>query len=213
MGESESAEIRVGDTEREAAMTALGEHMGAGRLDVDEYGERSAKVVAAKTRGELLEVFADLPDPRPVFGPGQPVRQVPQFGMPPTSSNPDHPKPGEPWGWTSEVAQQWEERPVGQRMAAGLVPLSVVIALVLFFAVFHVWWVFMLIPAAAVISGAILGDNRHAIHEQQRQRRDAIRESQRRTRGHIRESQRETRHQMRNMRHGYRHGGRRDIDE
>ncbi|TDP93639.1 DUF1707 SHOCT-like domain-containing protein [Labedaea rhizosphaerae] len=210
---SESAEIRVGDTEREAAMTALGEHMSAGRLDIDEYGERSARVVAAKTRGELLEVFADLPDPRPVFGPAQPVRQAPQFGQPTPPLNPDHPKPGEPWGWTTEVAQQWDNRPVGQRVAAGMVPLAVVISLVLFFAVFHVWWVFMLIPAAAVISGAILGDQRHAIQEQQRRRRSAIRESQRQTREHIRDAQRHTRHQMRHMRHQYRHGSRRDLDE
>ena len=208
---SESAEIRIGDTEREAAMTALGEHMSAGRLDVDEYGERSAKVVAAKTRGELLEIFADLPDPRPVFGTPQPVRQAPQYGQP--TPNPDHPKPGEPWGWTTDLAQQWDNRPAPQRIAAGMVPLSVVISLVLYFAVFHVWWVFMLIPAAAIISGAILGDNKHAIQEQQRQRRDAIRDAQRQTRHHIREAQRHTRHHMRDMRHHYRHGSQRDLDE
>jgi hypothetical protein len=201
VSDDESAEIRVGDTEREAAMTALGEHMSAGRLDVDEYGERSAKVAAAKTRGELIEVFTDLPDPRPVFGTGKPLRQAPQYGRPPVPANPDHPQPGEPWGWTTGLAQQWDERPVGQRMAAGLVPLSVVVALVLFFAVFHVWWVFLLIPAATVISGAILGDNRHAIHEQQRQQREAIRESRR------------ERHDFtRGMRRDYRHGRRRDLD-
>lgn len=208
---TEPSEIRVGDTEREAAMTALGEHMSAGRLDVDEYGERSAKVAAAKTRGELLEVFTDLPDPRPVFGTAQPLRQAPRYGGP-LPANPDHPKPGEPWGWTTELAQQWDQRPVGQRLAAGMVPLSVVLALVLYFAVFHVWWVFMLIPAAAIVSGAILGENKHAIHEEQRARRDAIRGAQRQTRHHIREAHRQTRHQMRNVRHQYRNGGRRDLD-
>ncbi|GAA4291174.1 DUF1707 domain-containing protein [Actinokineospora soli] len=61
--------LRIGDTDREAALRALGDHMGAGRLSVDEYGERSALVATAKTRGELAEVFTDLPEPRPHFGP------------------------------------------------------------------------------------------------------------------------------------------------
>jgi hypothetical protein len=62
---NEFPEMRIGDTEREQALAALGEHMSAGRLTIDEYGERSAKVTAARTRGELLELFTDLPDPKP----------------------------------------------------------------------------------------------------------------------------------------------------
>jgi len=75
--------MRIGDTEREQALAALGEHMSAGRLTIDEYGERSAKVTAARTRGELLELFTDLPDPkpgavpRPVAAP-QPPATVPE---------------------------------------------------------------------------------------------------------------------------------------
>jgi DUF1707 SHOCT-like domain len=65
--------MRVGDTEREQALSALGEHMSAGRLDIDEYGDRSARVTAARTRGELLALFNDLPEPKPVFGARQPV--------------------------------------------------------------------------------------------------------------------------------------------
>jgi hypothetical protein len=64
--------MRIGDTEREQALAALGEHMSAGRLDIDEYGERSAKVTAARTRGELLALFTDLPDPKPGSGPTTP---------------------------------------------------------------------------------------------------------------------------------------------
>lgn len=48
-------------------MTALSEHLSAGRLDVTEYGDRSARLGTAKTRGELTELFADLPEPRPHF--------------------------------------------------------------------------------------------------------------------------------------------------
>jgi hypothetical protein len=62
------SDIRISDVEREDALAKLGEHMAAGRLDIDEYGERSAKVATAKTRGELLGLFGDLPEPKPVFG-------------------------------------------------------------------------------------------------------------------------------------------------
>ncbi|WP_053737481.1 DUF1707 domain-containing protein [Nocardia sp. NRRL S-836] len=63
-----SRDIRIGDAERSQALQVLGEHMSAGRIDVNEYGERSAKITTAKTRGELLALFYDLPDPRPQFG-------------------------------------------------------------------------------------------------------------------------------------------------
>lgn len=60
-------DIRIGDTERQQALQVLGEHMSAGRIDIEEYGERSAKITTAKTRGELIALFYDLPDPRPQF--------------------------------------------------------------------------------------------------------------------------------------------------
>lgn len=68
MTEYQPSEIRISDSEREDALGKLGEHMSAGRLDIDEYGERSAKVATAKTRGELLDLFGDLPEPKPTFG-------------------------------------------------------------------------------------------------------------------------------------------------
>lgn len=54
-------EPRIGDAERIAAAEALGEHFAAGRLDKDEYDERSARVWAAKTESDLRPVFGDLP--------------------------------------------------------------------------------------------------------------------------------------------------------
>jgi hypothetical protein len=68
VSEYQPSDIRVSDTEREDALGKLGEHMSAGRLDLEEYGERTARVTAAKTRGELLDLFGDLPEPRPAFG-------------------------------------------------------------------------------------------------------------------------------------------------
>ena len=60
-------DIRIGDAEREHALELLGTHLGEGRLSVDEYGERSARVTTAKTRGDLYALFSDLPAPRPQF--------------------------------------------------------------------------------------------------------------------------------------------------
>ena len=68
MSEYQPSDIRVSDAEREDALAKLGEHMSAGRLDIDEYGDRSARVATAKTRGELLGLFGDLPEPKPAFG-------------------------------------------------------------------------------------------------------------------------------------------------
>ena len=76
-----SRDIRIGDTERQQALQVLGEHMSAGRIDVDEYGERSAKVTVAKTRGELMALFYDLPDPRPQFV--TPMEMFPKVSRPP----------------------------------------------------------------------------------------------------------------------------------
>jgi hypothetical protein len=61
--------LRIGDAEREQALTALGEHFTAGRLDVQEYSDRSAQVTEAKTRADVLALFQDLPQPHPAFSP------------------------------------------------------------------------------------------------------------------------------------------------
>jgi len=61
--------VRVGDTERDAAAHALAEHYAAGRIDRCEYDERIDRVLVARTRGELAPLFRDLPR-----GPVTPVR-------------------------------------------------------------------------------------------------------------------------------------------
>lgn len=68
MSDYQPSNVRISDAEREDALGKLGEHMSAGRLDIDEFGERSARVATAKTRGDLLELFGDLPEPKPTFG-------------------------------------------------------------------------------------------------------------------------------------------------
>ncbi|HEY6933504.1 MAG TPA: DUF1707 domain-containing protein [Marmoricola sp.] len=72
--------LRIADTEREAAVTALGEHFAVGRLTREEYDERCEAAWAARTRAELRPLFADLPGPhQPGPQPGQraePVRSL-----------------------------------------------------------------------------------------------------------------------------------------
>jgi hypothetical protein len=56
--------LRASDADRAAVATALGEHMAAGRLTMEEYDERLTRAYAAKTYGELAELTEDLPDSR-----------------------------------------------------------------------------------------------------------------------------------------------------
>ena len=60
-------ELRIGDQEREAAVTALGEHYVAGRLTKEEYDDRSAVAGRARTNSDLAPLFVDLP-PMPQSG-------------------------------------------------------------------------------------------------------------------------------------------------
>ena len=78
-------ELRIGDEEREAAVAALGEHYAAGRLTKEEYDERAERAFAARTRSQLLPLFADLP--RPVGAPGA-ARQERPVGAGPLRGHP-----------------------------------------------------------------------------------------------------------------------------
>jgi hypothetical protein len=73
--------VRIGTAERERAAAALGEHFAAGRLEVDEYDERVARVYAAKTTADLAALFDDLPRPAPP--PPAPPPVMPAVGRAP----------------------------------------------------------------------------------------------------------------------------------
>ena len=57
----ERPELRIADADRDAAVEALGEHYLVGRLTKEEYDERAARALAARTASELRPLFADLP--------------------------------------------------------------------------------------------------------------------------------------------------------
>jgi DUF1707 SHOCT-like domain len=54
-------ELRVSDEDRDATLTALGEHAAAGRLTLDELEQRAGQALTAKTRGDLDVLTRDLP--------------------------------------------------------------------------------------------------------------------------------------------------------
>jgi hypothetical protein len=118
-------DIRIGDHERSQALQVLGEHMTAGRIDVEEYGERSAKITTAKTRGDLLALFKDLPDPRPQFGAPTPLYPQEQRAVAPVAK------------WHGAVVP-----------AIGLG----IVALVFFT---KLWVLLLIIPAAALLFSAV----------------------------------------------------------
>lgn len=79
-------DLRVSDDERAHVLALLEKATGRGLIDIDEYTERSGKVIAARTRRDLNAVLIDLPGlqiagrsvdsavaatrPVPVAGPG-----------------------------------------------------------------------------------------------------------------------------------------------
>jgi Domain of unknown function (DUF1707) len=70
-------DLRIGDAERDAAMSQLREHFVAGRLTFDELSERIDLALAAKTQGHIDHLMADLPrPPKPARAePAQPVAE------------------------------------------------------------------------------------------------------------------------------------------
>ena len=53
-------EMRLSDLDRDRAVARLSEHYAAGRLDKDEFDERSDAIWTARTTADLEPIFADL---------------------------------------------------------------------------------------------------------------------------------------------------------
>jgi len=53
-------DLRLSDADRDDAIVRLSEHYAAGRLDKDEFDERSDAVWSARTGADLDPIFADL---------------------------------------------------------------------------------------------------------------------------------------------------------
>lgn len=67
--------VRIGDAERDAAVSALGDHFAEGRLTREEFDERVEAAITARVGTDLAPLFADLPEPArmgPERAPGRP---------------------------------------------------------------------------------------------------------------------------------------------
>jgi Domain of unknown function (DUF1707) len=56
-----SGEMRASDADRDLALAELSEHFQTGRLTQEEFDDRSALALRAKSGRELSELFTDLP--------------------------------------------------------------------------------------------------------------------------------------------------------
>ncbi|WP_314036170.1 DUF1707 domain-containing protein [Dietzia sp. CH92] len=63
---AEPDDLLLSDAERLHALTVLGDHYAAGRLDDPQFHSRSGDVAAARTLGQLRDSFADLPGGMPL---------------------------------------------------------------------------------------------------------------------------------------------------
>ncbi len=58
--------LRASDADRERVVAALERHTAAGRLTLEEFGQRVDRVFAAVTHGDLAALTRDLPPEPPV---------------------------------------------------------------------------------------------------------------------------------------------------
>jgi hypothetical protein len=130
-------ELRIGDSEREAAVAALGDHYAEGRLSKEEYDERAARAWEARTRSALWPLFSDLPRPSAQSSgqsSGQSSAQSAQWSS--GSSGPFGPSRGPRPRWRF----------------AGLLPLLVILGMVVLLTHFWVLPVVLLVLFVAKMS-------------------------------------------------------------
>jgi hypothetical protein len=73
-----SGHLRISDAERDRAISDLSEHFQAGRLNLEEFQERSDQVLRAKTYADLAVLFHDLPRIRRPVVPAADRRPAPR---------------------------------------------------------------------------------------------------------------------------------------
>jgi len=142
--------MRVGDRERTSALEALGEHPAAGRLTLDEYGERSARVTVAKTAADLTALFDDLPEPHPVA-----PMQASTLAAPANTGTVNRLSGRRSPQQTGAVPTA-DSRSAAQKLVGAAAAASVFVALALFF-ITGSWLWFLLIPGISATAGAIWG--------------------------------------------------------
>lgn len=145
--EDASLQMRVGTTDRTAALDALGEHMAAGRISLAEYDERSAQAGAARTAADLVALFTDLPAPHP---------DLPGCALTPgDSSTVIAERPSRP-PERRDDAVLVDTRSAAQKIVGAAAAVSVFVALALFFTTGSWLW-FLLIPGVSGVASVVWG--------------------------------------------------------
>lgn len=148
-GVTDPQQIRIGNTERDAALTSLGNHMRAGRLTPDEYSARAGLVTNAVHRTDLNAVFSDLP------GGGPTGAMAPLVATGPSS----YPAPAPSYPESGGAVAQPAAAPVARGSGTNWVAIAGPVGLVLFFVcgfVFNGWawsWLFFMLPALFAVIG------------------------------------------------------------
>ena len=78
----QSDQLRIGNPERERAVTLLNDAMANGYLDVHEFDERVQATYTVTTRGELRTVLRGLPTADQLFSPSAAVATTPTSAAP-----------------------------------------------------------------------------------------------------------------------------------
>lgn len=130
---------RIGDADREAAVSQLDEHWHAGRLDPAEHEARVTRARAAVTEPDLHALFVDLP------ASGRGAQFSPQdSGL---GSGQISRESSTPRQWTGA---QDHGRPAVNNMRETIMAVIPFVALVLFFTT-HTWLWFIMIPVAGTV--------------------------------------------------------------
>jgi hypothetical protein len=123
-------DMRVSDVDRQRVQDQLKRAHDAGQLDLSEFDERARSVWAARTRGELARVTADLPD---LPAPRDPGARRPVFSD--TGG-----------GATMRVLTIiWASLTVVNLAIWGIVSLTSGVFV-------HPWWLWVAVPPAAVLA-------------------------------------------------------------
>jgi hypothetical protein len=146
---------RVSDADRGMVAGQLKKAHAEGRLDLDEFDERTRRVWEARTFGELAAVTSDLPDVR------QPVPWARSELVPePTMSQPTSEVARRPRGTGSAVMRV----ATGAWFAASLVNFVIWLIVVFSSGMVYPWWIWVAGPwGALLVAGYIVGlgrDNR-----------------------------------------------------
>jgi len=144
MGNGEPG-IRISNAERDEAVSALGEHLSTGRLELAEYEERCGVAAVARTRGELEALFEDLPAPHPdlssATSPTDLIRKTGQL-----VTNPGR-----------KSKKDLVDTPASNffGLLAGICMIAGIPAAIVLTATVGAWWMFLIVGPGAMVFGSI----------------------------------------------------------